>query len=195
MMKRSLCAFIGTAMLLISTSALADVAGDVRAGISVVRVINNGVGDGLDIETVVTLAINAGADPVEVIKAAIAVRPAAMYRIIHAAARAKPVSAAHIVLASLGISGVIPGTAITAAASAVTNNRTALTEIRDEALGAGVQEAAVDAAIERALGSTDTGSSFWRGRSPGSPSGDSGSGTFGGGGGGGGGNGAVSPSR
>ena len=74
-MKKLVLAIICFATLAFCGSSWADVAGDVRAGVSLSRVISNGLAAGSSIETIVTQAIDAGADPVAVVTAAIAAKP------------------------------------------------------------------------------------------------------------------------
>ncbi len=202
-MRRLLFAIVFVTVFILSANARADVAGDIRAGIPLPRVIRNGLAAGLSIETIVTQAINAGADPVAVVTAAISARPSSAYSIVYTAVRLKPGSAVDILKAALGVPGVVSGSVVTAAATVVASNPDALGSLRTAALSFGVPQSTVDAAIAAAAPAPSglAPSGYQAEGSTGGIGGTGGTGGYGYGGtgsssyGGGGGGGQASPSR
>lgn len=138
--------------LLFSLAVYANVRDDVGRGLPLPVVISNGLDAGKAIETVVTEAINAGADPVAVVRAAIAVRPSLAPVIVNAALKLRRELAATLLKVVLSIPRIEPSSVILAAATAVAGDPQAVANLRFAALEAGVSQSVVDQAIGAAAG-------------------------------------------
>ena len=180
--------------LVVQVTPSPRIAADVKGGVPVPQIITNAHNAGMNMETIVSEALHAGADPVAVVTSAVTTDPSSAFVIVDTAVNVYPSQAPEIVNAVLTVPGVNSGSVITAAAVNTTGNPDTLANLRTVSLNAGVPQATVDAAMTAAAGSAagaagnvggGTGTIGGTGGTGGYGYGASGSGSYSGSGGGG----------
>jgi hypothetical protein len=149
-MKRQLFR-MACVLILCSSTVYASVGSDIRGGTSLSEAMENALKAGESIEVIVSEAIEAGADPLEVVRAAVTLRPNSAPSIVHVAIRLRPGLAVTIMKAVLAIPRIDAASVITAATTAVSGNAQAIADLRFAALEAGVPQRIVDQAIGAAI--------------------------------------------
>lgn len=151
---RTLLFHTATACLIILFCAIAyaDVNGDTWKGLPLAEAMSNALKAGKSMEAIVVEAIDAGADPVTVVKIAITLRADLAPVIVNSAVKLRPTLAAAILKAALEIQGVDSASVVTAAVTAVSDDVKAVTNLRFVALNAGIPQSIVDQAIGVVMG-------------------------------------------
>lgn len=149
MKRQFLRASVIVVSLLFAVTVYADIIGDLKKDLSPSQ---TNLSLGKPIETIVAEAIDAGADPVLVVRVAISLRPNLAAIIVNAAIKKRPNLAVVILTAALESRGVDAASVVTAAVTAMTGDTKAITDLRFAALEAGVLQNVVDQAVGTALG-------------------------------------------
>lgn len=139
-------------LILCSSMAYAGIGDDIRRGVSLPEVMGSALKAGKSIEAVVTEAIDAGANPIEVVETALILRGDLAPLIANVAVKLRPGLAVAVLRVALGIPRVDSASVLTAIATAVSGDAEAVTKLRLAALDAGIPQGVVDQAVGAALG-------------------------------------------